>query len=104
MKQIRKNVFETNSSSTHSLTMCTEAEYEKWKDGEMVYDYWNEELIPITDKIRKYREKSYALNESYEYGRYLTEEEYWERVNEYYETFYKEHNGTVVFGYYGHDC
>lgn len=30
-KQIRRGVFETNSSSCHSLTMCSEKEYEKWE-------------------------------------------------------------------------
>ena len=29
MKQIRKNVFETNSSSTHTLAICTEDEYKE---------------------------------------------------------------------------
>lgn len=29
-KQIRYEVFETNSSSVHSLTMCSSDEYEKW--------------------------------------------------------------------------
>ncbi|WP_313584682.1 hypothetical protein [Lacrimispora sp.] len=28
-RQIRRGVFETNSSSTHSLTMCSEEEFEK---------------------------------------------------------------------------
>ena len=35
MKQIRKNVFETNSSSTHSITMCLESEYTAWNNGQM---------------------------------------------------------------------
>lgn len=37
MKTLRRGVFETNSSSTHSITMCLESEYEKWKAGEMYY-------------------------------------------------------------------
>lgn len=37
MKTIRRNVFETNSSSTHSITMCMEGDYEKWKNGELYY-------------------------------------------------------------------
>lgn len=28
--QIRQGVFETNSSSVHSLTMCSSEEYKKW--------------------------------------------------------------------------
>ena len=37
MKIIRNGVFETNSSSTHSITMCMKSDYEKWKDGELYY-------------------------------------------------------------------
>ena len=33
-KQIRRGVFETNSSSVHSLTLCMESDYDRWdKDG-----------------------------------------------------------------------
>lgn len=31
--QVRHSVFETNSSSTHSLTMCLKFDYEAWKQG-----------------------------------------------------------------------
>lgn len=34
MLQIRKNVFETNSSSTHSITMCSKDDYDRWANGE----------------------------------------------------------------------
>ena len=30
--QVRPNVFETNSSSTHSLNICTEEEFDNWKN------------------------------------------------------------------------
>lgn len=36
-KQIRIGVFETNSSSTHSLVICSKEQYEKWEKGELVY-------------------------------------------------------------------
>lgn len=29
MIRVRQNTFETNSSSTHSITMCTESDYMK---------------------------------------------------------------------------
>lgn len=35
MKQVRNNVFECNSSSTHSLTMCLKNEYDDWKHGKL---------------------------------------------------------------------
>lgn len=37
MKIIRLGTFETNSSSTHSITMCMKEEYEKWKSGELFF-------------------------------------------------------------------
>ena len=37
MIQIRKNVFETNSSSTHSLVMAVKSEFDKWTAGEYYY-------------------------------------------------------------------
>jgi hypothetical protein len=39
MRQIRIGVFETNSSSTHTLVVCTDEELEKWKKGEIIYNY-----------------------------------------------------------------
>lgn len=53
MKQVRHSVFETNSSSTHSITICTEDEYEKFKRGELMYDRWNEELLPKSTSLVK---------------------------------------------------
>ena len=35
-RQIRRGVFETNSSSTHSLTMCLKSDYDKWTKGEVL--------------------------------------------------------------------
>lgn len=42
-RQIRRGVYETNSSSTHSLTMCSEEEFEQWKNGELLFDEWGSE-------------------------------------------------------------
>ena len=42
-KQIRRGVFESNSSSTHSLTICSEEEFEQWKKGELLFDEWDSE-------------------------------------------------------------
>lgn len=53
MKQIRKNVFETNSSSTHTLAICTEDEYKKWQDGKLLFNKWNETFIKNSIKITK---------------------------------------------------
>lgn len=53
MKQIRKNVFETNSSSTHTLAICTEDEYKKWQEGKMLFNKWNETFIKNSINITK---------------------------------------------------
>lgn len=36
-RQIRRCVFETNSSSTHSITMCSGEEYDKWCSGNLLF-------------------------------------------------------------------
>ena len=38
MKTIRANTFETNSSSTHSMIILTEEEYDKLESGELYLD------------------------------------------------------------------
>lgn len=40
-RQIRRRVFETNSSSVHSITMCSGDEFEKWENGEVLF--WREQ-------------------------------------------------------------
>lgn len=112
--QVRQGLFETNSSSVHSITMCMENDYEKWKNGELIFDRDAHELVPLTDK--NYLEWKKDYDESIEkYGEYddyyvfLTYDQFfddWE-VQEY-ETFkdsFKSASGdnVVAFGFYGHD-
>jgi len=40
MIQVRKSVFETNSSSTHSLVMAVESDFDRWQNGELYYCEW----------------------------------------------------------------
>lgn len=47
MKTIRHHVFETNSSSTHCITMCDSSEFQKFKTGECFMLGWEDGLIPI---------------------------------------------------------
>ena len=49
MRQIRKGVFETNSSSTHSISICTQKEFNEFKSGLLVLD-WKNTLIPASQK------------------------------------------------------
>ena len=40
-KQIRRGAFETNSSSTHTITICTEEEFNKWKRGDLLFNRYD---------------------------------------------------------------
>lgn len=63
-RQIRCGVFETNSSSTHSLTMCSEEEFEAWKRGEVLFQaYGKENFISVT-KLSEHDKK--MAQEDYE--------------------------------------
>lgn len=46
IQTIRYSTFETNSSSTHSCVICTEAEFNDWKDGKIFYNQWPSEGEP----------------------------------------------------------
>lgn len=35
--QVRQGVFETNSSSTHTLTICSKDDFDKWERGEVFW-------------------------------------------------------------------
>ena len=113
-KQIRRGVFETNSSSVHSLTMCSGEEYEKWKNGEILCWKYEHKFGTKEDIIGELKSKSYYsdtdwdneddVHDVFSDEGIQTFEEFFE--NEYYETFedsYVTPNGekVVAFGYYG---
>lgn len=87
-RQIRLGVFETNSSMTHSLSMCTKEQFEKWKNGEIWWDKWHNVFTEIKNDDCITYEK-------------FTELEY----EEVFETEYTTPNGETViaFGYAGYD-
>ena len=60
-RQIRRGVFETNSSSTHSLTMCSEEEFEQWKKGKVLFDENYETFVKVSELSNK--DKEYAAQE-----------------------------------------
>ena len=42
MKEVvRRGLFETNSSSVHSITMCSDDEWTKWVNDEVYFDTVN---------------------------------------------------------------
>lgn len=117
-RQIRTNVFETNSSSVHSLTMCTQEEYDKWEKGEMWFDGCNHKFIAPFDPEEKYADdfKKYPSIAKKELiddnmmndGIYRNADEYYERNGEYmepFEEYYTTPGGEhiVAFGYSGYD-
>lgn len=64
MKQVRSNTFETNSSSTHSICMCTKDQYVNWASdwNDLKTDsilYRREEFITVEEAVKeanRYRE------------------------------------------------
>lgn len=54
MKTIRRNVFETNSSSTHSVTIVSNDDYEKFQQHEMLYDRELNKLVTETEMYDEY--------------------------------------------------
>lgn len=49
MISIREGTFETNSSSTHSLTICSSDEYKAWEKGETIFNENEETFVKLTD-------------------------------------------------------
>lgn len=130
-RQIRCGVYETNSSSVHSLTMCMESDYDRWeKDNlylftgsgwcypndnkpEKNHFYTREEAIEF-EKTDKYIRKDIdwsneeEVNEILHENKFYDYEYFWNEYCENYETFEETTitpNGerVVAFGYYGHD-
>lgn len=98
MRQIRRGLFETNSSSTHSLTMCDKETYERWKKGELLFDTEMEKFVKNDGQPVDCKESEYCT-----YGGY---DEYVE--NMWFESFEQKYTtprgeNVVAFGYYGHD-
>jgi len=96
MKQVRLGVFETNSSSTHSLTMCAKEDYDKWVNGQLF----------LTENSKFVERKDYEGRGEYEDDPRSYEE--WLCSNYYLTAFNSTHTtpkGEVVvaFGRYGYD-
>lgn len=131
MINIRYNVFETNSSSVHTLTLCREEDYDKWNSGEYLlrnddYNFGDKDLPPQfipKDKLEKFDPKApYTIEKGFYYDPYffdkngdgvlfydipyLTPEQY----EAYYENLYSyEEKATidgidvVAFGHHGYE-
>ena len=94
-RQIRRGVFETNSSSTHSLTMCSEEEFEQWKKGEVLFDEGDETFVKANDlsnKDKEYAAQDYEDNKD-EYSKDWSELS--ETAKERYYTKYAQENDLI---------
>ena len=117
MIKIRRNVFETNSSMTHSLVLMSPEEYDEWKLGRLYIHRWFG-----TDTMMTYDE---IIKELKGRGRYVDHLDI-DEINElalrdldmvclqswlddtaYFEHFYTnqmiDNQLVYAFGYYGHD-
>lgn len=106
MLQIRRNVFETNSSSTHSITICTEDEYEMWKRGKVYWSPYSEAFVSKEDVEEGFNESRYYDFNDYLYNKCLyTFDRYNAIEMETYEEHYQTKSGDkiIAFGYYGYD-
>ena len=119
MIKVRKSTFETNSSSTHSITMCTSSQYDQWKNGELYWARWSDCFVTKTEveeKMAKDREAYFAryprcseeefLEDFLNDEGYYTFNDYCEKID--YETFHDEFTTpsgetVIAFGYYGYD-
>ena len=121
-RQIRQGVFETNSSSTHSLTMMMKNDYKRW-ENENLYLYqgsgwgWDfnkpinntlytkDEVVEFV-KNYKYYDSEDEIN--YELIRDMDFISFDDEGSEYLEGFYEEFTTPsgetiVAFGEYGYD-
>ena len=126
MRQVRRNIFETNSSSVHSLTICKREDYERWKtDGTYMYkDGDGVHFVSRGEAIERYNFLRTAACWMYDLidTDYMTDEEidkmlsimrmfsyqswkkYCENYEEYTERVDVDSAGSYfVFGYYGHN-
>ena len=118
MIKIRRNVFETNSSMTHSMVLMNDEQYKAWEEGELYADFWRNKFYTRKqverEMIGKYGHdlRDYSDMESFDKQvandmEAISLREYTDRIADWYETYDEEYviDGTSVHavGYYGHD-
>lgn len=99
---IRRSVFETNSSSTHSLSITSKEKFEKWENKELVFNIYDDKFVTHEDAKKDIESNDTHSDES----DYQTYEEYSDDDDlEYFEEEHETENGDkiVAFGRYGYD-
>jgi len=107
---VRIGVWETNSSSIHSLTLCSDDVYNKWKNGILLYSPGNQKFKSVAevDKDLIYNSETDEVDM---YELYYSYNDYWDIFINYVaglqEIFSEVEtiDGVTVraFGYLGHD-
>ena len=96
MKQIRFGTFETNSSSTHSLIICTDNEYKAWRRGDAILDRDVDRIVPMPSDEE-------IEDDNWRYIKY-NEYDYRIDMDGFDETYTTPHGDVIhVFGWYGYD-
>ena len=121
-KQIRHGVFETNSSSTHSLTMMMKSDYDRWRfENLYLFNGWTygweinkpiknslytkEEVIEFV-KNSKYYDADYEIDDECirEFDFVSFDDEGNDCLESFYDEFTTPSGETIVaFGEYGYD-
>ena len=109
-RQIRYGVFETNSSSTHSMTICTKEEYDKWVKGELLFSRWGEEFANPEDNDTLTNAEKEVVKEKYNNKKQRFWKDWEELSNEEKEELYSEeierkksYNDLVTYNEYFDD-
>lgn len=100
MIQIRQGVFETNSSSTHALSICTQEEWEKLQSGEYLVNEYDINNIISKDDPRAINDPESWKERYIAYGE-LYDRSYFEFFTRHFKT--PSGDDMVAWGYYGHD-
>lgn len=93
--QVRYGTFETNSSSTHSLVICTAEEYDMFRRDELRLDSYKGVFKSVSD----FESEEEYIDETVDYETYVNSE--LESFVSRYTT--KLGENIVVFGRYGYD-
>ncbi len=129
MFQIRKHIFETNSSSTHSFIMCTKDDFNKLEKGKLLIN--EDDTIVTIEEATKYavdyvmKHPTWFTNSVVEFAKSIKDKSEYQIVkwledndlavtldtyldNDYLETFSQEFTTpggetVVVFGKYGYE-
>ena len=93
MIKVRTGAFETNSSSTHCLILCSNKEYEALETEQAMIDTWNDKVVPFNETRKAKDEyRYYTLSEFFDTD--LETFDYTERV---------DGKDIHVIGKYGYD-